>query len=671
MNRRSQRNALRLVIALGLACTPIAAAQETAPAESASSAVSDLGKTSVVEFSTESPPPSATDWWLNQADSPLLGSTNWVSFDLPTVLVDTIVSSPRIEAVRQESHIALEKIVQQSAAFDSRLVLEGGYGLTNDPVGNTLVTGGPPRLRERSFTFNGGVRRSGRSGTTVDLSQELGLLNSNSQFFVPLDQGNSRLSLSLTQPLMAGGGRVYNERLLVQARIDNRVAWEDMRADVGDRIAEVMTTYVRLHQQRCQLVQQDDLLRRGDRIGQLIAGRRGFDVGRLAMVKLQQRTSSRNDTRLQLIASILQLQSELKVLIGSETLATAAEQTEFIPLTPIEFPHEANMLGDALRTGMQHRPKIRAAIEDLQSAALGIRVTKNQLLPRLDAVLNGYLAGLNGNNAVFQSFGDQFWQSGPGISAALQYELPQGNRYAKSRHREALHRFRKMSSELQELIQQVRLEIETALIRMQMADQFRVSKRRTLQAAIDEEAILTERYDLVGAEGSHAGLVLENLLEAQQRRTDAEKALVAAIAEYRIALIELQRSMGTLLIREGIRPVRGGSSRRIDFVHSLPTDASEPMVFGDENFHVVEDSEDLFESREQDADEPAISLGMSHSPDSPTRDEFELIEADPPSSATPNISTSGGDARRPTDEHSLRWFLRRNEPEVPPTGDGT
>src|SRR6056297_1209024 len=212
MNRRSQRNALRLVIALGLACTPIAAAQETAPAESAT--------------------PSATDWWLNQADSPLLGSTNWVSFDLPTVLVDTIVSSPRIEAVRQESHIALEKIVQQSAAFDSRLVLEGGYGLTNDPVGNTLVTGGPPRLRERSFTFNGGVRRSGRSGTTVDLSQELGLLNSNSQFFVPLDQGNSRLSLSLTQPLMAGGGRVYNERLLVQARIDNRVAWEDMRADV-------------------------------------------------------------------------------------------------------------------------------------------------------------------------------------------------------------------------------------------------------------------------------------------------------------------------------------------------------------------------------------------------------------------------------------------------------
>ncbi|MEM9644879.1 MAG: TolC family protein [Planctomycetota bacterium] len=505
------------------------------------------------------------EWWLVQGERTLLEQPKWVAFDLSTVLVDTLMHSPLVQAVKYDATIRIEQIVQQDAAFDSRYVLDGFIGRTNDPVGNALVTGGPNRLNERSITLSGGVRRTGRSGTAIDLSQELGILDSNSQFFRPADQGNSRLSLSLTQPLMAGGGRVFNERLLVQARIDSRVSWQEMRNEVSDRIAEVMTTYWRLHEQRCQLIQQEALLERGLVLSRIIEGRSEFDVGPLELVKLEQRNASRSDTRRQLEASVKRNQARLRGLVGSETMEADADQTELIPRPPAEYPHVDVQLSDALRTAMENRPGIRSSMEELKNAALAIRVTKNQLMPRLDAVINAYLAGLNGRRQVFQSFGEQFYDSGPGISAGLQYELPRGNRFARSKHREAALRYRQRSSELQDQVQTARLEIETALIRIDAANQLRHSKEQTLERAVEEESILTQRYQLVGNERSHAALVLESVLESQQRRTDAEKALVAAQTEYHLALIELQRAMGTLLIHEGIQPMRGSHCNQIFF----------------------------------------------------------------------------------------------------------
>ncbi|TWT68263.1 Outer membrane efflux protein [Crateriforma conspicua] len=509
-------------------------------------------------------------WWREASQNPTLHKQRFVAFDLPTVLIDTLANSPMIQTVQESASIKLEQIIQQDAAFDSRYVLDAGYDQTNDPVGNALVTGGPPRLRERSWAFNGGVRRTARTGTQIDLTQELGLLDSNSQFFEPADQGNARLSLSLTQPLMAGRGRVFNERLLVQAKLDSRIAWQQMQRDVSDRITEVISAYLLLYQRRCHLIQQDELIRRGQNIERVLRGRSDFDVSQLELTKLRQRVSSRNDERLQLDAGVQRQQATLRNLIGSDELNVAPLSLELIPDAPPSTAHRPITLAEAMRVGMESRPEIRMAMEDIQSAALGIQVTRNQLMPRLDAVVNGYLAGLSGDYGVARSFGEQFYESGPGIMAGLEYELPRGNRLARSRHREAMHRYRQKSARLQEVIQDVRLEIETALIRWETAEKLRQTKRITLAAAREEEEMLTRRFAIVGADGSHAGLVLESLLESQQRRTMAERMLVSAEAEYHIAWVELQRAMGILLKREGITAVRDACNDvRFDYTQTI------------------------------------------------------------------------------------------------------
>ena len=56
---------------------------------------------------------------------------------------------------------------------------------------------------------------SAQPGAEPQTSQRLGYEDSNSIYFLPEQQGTSRLSVSLTQPLLNGAGRAYNAHLIV------------------------------------------------------------------------------------------------------------------------------------------------------------------------------------------------------------------------------------------------------------------------------------------------------------------------------------------------------------------------------------------------------------------------------------------------------------------------
>ncbi|MFK8113886.1 MAG: TolC family protein [Rubripirellula sp.] len=508
------------------------------------------------------------DWWQPAVTESVLEAPNWVTFNLETILQDTLENSPLIQGVSRRTSVALEKIVQQDAAFDPNLMFESRAGRKNDPVGSTLTTGGPPRLVEESLTLRGGIERVSRRGTKVGLSQEVGLLNSNSTFFDPRDQANSRLSLSLTQPLLSRSGQVYNERLLTQARIDSRVSWQEMRGDVEGRLADVIKSYWQLYEARCHLLQQEELLKRGHRIESIVMARQGFDAGRIELAKARQRIARRTDTRLQFQAEVQRQQARLASLIGSDVLISAGGTLELIPLEAPVFPHIQIDLRDAVTQGIESRPEVRAAVTSLESAALSIRITRAELMPQLTGVVDAYLAGLTGNYDTIDSFTDQFTRGGPGISAALRYDLPQGRRAAKSRHREAYHRYQQRSEEMRESIQVTKVQIETALINVNTAMAAQTTKQHLLETALDEEAILTRRWELMAGDGVNVGTVLETLLDAQQRRTDAEREWVSSQTYYLASLVELQRAMGTLLVRTGIGPVQDAGNT-INFTRSV------------------------------------------------------------------------------------------------------
>jgi outer membrane protein TolC len=489
-------------------------------------------------------------WWEDASQRPILPAANWVSFDLNAVVLEAIAHNPRIAMVNHQAAIAMERIVQEDAVFDPNLLLESKYGSTSDPVGNSLTTGGPPRLHEDSWDNRAGVVKRARDGTSVDLSQQMGLLDSNSLFFQPTNQGNTRLNLSVTKPLRSGSGRLYNERLLIQARIDSRVTSQQLRQEVQGRIALTMMTYWRLYEARCHLLQQRDLLARGIEIEKMLLARRGFDSGELEVVRVANRIARRRDDLLAVERDLKNLQTELSALVPSPALRSG-QNIEMIPLgAPQCVPMEVDTR-DAVITAISLRPEVRSAAIDLESAALELSVTRNELLPQLNAVVGGYLAGLNGENDVTRSFGDQFADGRPGVNAGITYELPYAQRAARSRHRAAHQRLQELNAAYRESVVKTTAEVEIASRNLSVAIERLTTRQNVWETALKQESLVKCRWETVGPEGRHAALVLEDLLNQQETRTNAEKELVAAQLDYILSLIELQQAMGTLLTAEG------------------------------------------------------------------------------------------------------------------------
>ncbi len=544
--------------------TPVAPAKATMPIAAITPAEGSAG--------TPDAAIGEEPWWQERVHGYLLDAPNYLQFDVATMLTDTLQSSPRISAISNRTSIAYEKIIQQDAAFDPAVLLETGVNRVNDPVGSTLTTGGPPRLIQDSWTANAGVRKLTRHGTVIDLSQEVGTLTSNSIFFDPAHQGNSRLNLSITQPLMATSGKVYNTRLVTAASIDSRIAWQQLRLDLEGHLVETLTAFWRLHERRSHYVQQLALIERGQRIGAIVSARGSFDSGPLQAIKIQRRLASDNDRRIELRAEVQRLQVRLKTLVGSPLLISLDDSIELIPTAQPDFPEESINVRDCIVRGLEYRGDVQAATEQLASAGLDVNVTRNELMPRLNAVIEAYLAGLSSNNNIGQSWVNQYTDGGPGITAALTYNLPWGRRAAKSRHREARLRYRQRGDELRDALLTARREIETSVIRVKAGADLRRSKAATLAAAVREEAVATKRWEMLAGDGGPTALILEDLLETQKRRTEAEQSYVSAQVNYILELISLQQAMGTFLIREGVEPIRPGNSTAVEVLQTAPID---------------------------------------------------------------------------------------------------
>jgi len=498
-------------------------------------------------------------WWDAPAGSPMLDEAEWVSFDLTAIVIDALAHNPRIAAVTHHAAIAMERIVQEDAVFDPSVLLESKYGSTSDPVGNTLTTGGPNRLHEDSWNNRAGVAKTTRDGTKVDLSQQAGLLNSNSLFFSPNNQGNTRLNLSVTRPLRAGAGRVYNERLILQARIDSNVTLQQMRQDVQERLGLTMAAYWRLYQARCHLLQQRGLLERGLEIERLVNARRNFDSGELEISKVNSRITRRRDEVIGLERDLKNVQTQLAALVSSESLRPG-QPLEMIPLGVPSCMNIDIDVRDAVITALSNRNDVRSAALVLESASLEISVTRNELLPKLDAVVGGYLAGLNGQNNVPRSFGDQFSTGRPGVNGGIVYDLPYGRRASRSRYRAANLRYQELGERYREAVANTQSEVETATRNLATAMKRLETKQAIWKTAVQQESLVLSRWESLGPDGQNAALALEDLLDQQDRRTQAERDVVASEVEYLVTLIELQQSMGTLLTAEGIEPVKTGAA---------------------------------------------------------------------------------------------------------------
>jgi outer membrane protein TolC len=485
-------------------------------------------------------------WWEQGKNNTLLARPQRLEITADSVVLGALAHSAQVKVLRDAPAIQETAIAEACAQFDIRSFMESKFIDTSEPVGSTLTTGGPPRYLDQNWNYSAGVRRLGETGARLEGSQRFGYEDSNSVFFVPQQQGTARLALSLTQPLLNGAGRFYNTSAIVIARIDTQVAQDKFTRDLQTVLLEVQTAYWDLYRERIVLLQRRKLLAEGRRIYEELDGRREVDVVKSQIARARAAVATRDAAVVRQEALVLNSEARLRALINDPELGMV-NRTELVPVQPpIDAPQPV-VLEDSLVVALRNRPEIDQAAREIRAASVRLDVSANELRPVLNLILASYVSGLEGDSDIGGAWADQFATGRPTYSAGLLFEYPFGNRYAQARLKKRRLELRQLTSQLEVTTANVRLEVETAVREIATTHREMRSHYHAIRGSEAEIEYLERRWRLLPGDQQVAGIVLDDLLNAQERLGRAEASYAAALTAYNIALVQLKRAVGVLL----------------------------------------------------------------------------------------------------------------------------
>jgi outer membrane protein TolC len=200
-------------------------------------------------------------------------------------------------------------------------------------------------------------------------------------------------------------------------------------------------------------------------------------------------------------------------------------------------------LGERLQLAAKMRPDLNEARTQLEQQRLETVVTRNGLLPRLDFFValgkTGYADSLSGS---FRELDGNTYD----LLAGLRLSRALGNRAAEAQHLAAKATRQQAQEAVSNLLQLVRLDVYLAVNELERVRQQIGASAAT--RALQEETLAAEkeRFDV----GASTTLLVS---QAQRDLLASQIAEVAAIVNYRIAMVNLFLSEGTLLERRGVR----------------------------------------------------------------------------------------------------------------------
>ncbi len=496
-------------------------------------------------------------WWKSRVGQPLHVQNTAQPVDTNGLVLEALRSSPLIKSVSKTPLIRELQVVEADAEFDAVRFLNSQFQDRVDPVGNSLTTGGEPFLEDNIWTAEGGIRKRLRNGGNYSLSQTLGFQNSNSTFFTPQDQGTATLALNVTQPLLRGRGRYINQAQILIAQSTGSAAWDTFKSELQEELEGMVTAYWDLYLQRSIFLQKKRNVERGQVMLDRLLGRKDLDslpaqIARAKSAVLTRRTELANAFR-----DVRNAETEIRRRVADKNW----QASQSVELLPMEMPFaqlNGLELEQVVYTALENRPEIAEAIRRIRIAGVQRDVSANELLPELSLLLGTYVSSLRGDTGILNAFQDQFGQVTPGYSVGLEYELPYRNRAARSRFQQRNLQLRRLQNELENVIQNVIAESQVATRQV-------TSAFETLKAA--REAVVASRADLLQnqkrwesfalvegdlTDGQSPTVVLDQLLDSQERLAQAENVFAEAEQGLKIAEVSLQRTMGTLLMHQQV-----------------------------------------------------------------------------------------------------------------------
>ena len=486
-------------------------------------------------------------WWQDELrDRVFDEGTPFIRIGLNELILSALSNSRRIKIAKIDRFVEQEQITQADANFDWNFFANHLFNNTDQQTGSELDGGaGLARLIQQQFDKDVGLRKQNYYGGNVQLTQNLRLLDSNSQFVDPNDQGFTQLTLRFNQPLLRDGGLVVNYGQVILARLNAQAVSADSQTAIIDIVSQVVNAYWNIYRVRSTYLVQKRLVEKIQELLDDVTKRSKID----ARKSLIGQAESELATQLSILAAIktqlIQAQLQLVRIVGDRDLG---QFTELVPVTDtpaFEMPLDRTA---AFSTAMQYRPELRAAANRIKGSELNNDINLRNLLPGLAFILETNVNGVNGDFDIARSFGDQFSKGGPSYSVGLNYEVPIGNRAARSRVRESQLRIAREVANFEDTVDQIRLDVDVAVNGLTGSrDQYQI-RVESFQKAVQVVESLVKRRNIFPEQLDQVSqLYVREILDAQQRAAAAANAIINLLFDYSIANIQLRQAMGTLL----------------------------------------------------------------------------------------------------------------------------
>lgn len=492
-------------------------------------------------------------WWAPMVTNTMRETSSPQQISLDEVLIRTLVHSNQVKVFSELPLIRRTAIIEADAAFDWAKFFESRWDDLSDPVGSSLTLGTTTgnRYIDQQWTAASGIRRRNLNGGQIDLRQNIGWQETNSSFFIPNPQGTARLILGYTQPLLRGGGRVYNESLTCLAKIDARIADDEFRRQLQSHLLEVTRAYWTLYLERGSLFQKMNSYQRANEIYEMLEKRSSVDAQQTQIISAKASSTTRFAELIRARMAVKNAESRLRSLVNDPDFGEF-DEVELIPIDAPDMNHFEADMRESMELAVKNRPEILQALKQIKAGQIRAGMSNHELLPQLDLITQTYVAGLQSGGSIGDAWGDQFRTGRPSYSIGVNYEIPIRNRSAVARNTRRRLELRQLQGQYQTTLQTVKLEVEVAVREIQASNQEMLAKHQAMMARSAQLEAETKRWQRLPGEDVAASLALENLLTSQARLADSEFEYLQSQLTYNLAQMNLKRSTGLLLQTEGI-----------------------------------------------------------------------------------------------------------------------
>jgi outer membrane protein len=507
---------------------------------------------------------NSADWFhpdwdseYRRADEPQVDPESIIEaeFEAPPTLPDVDIEGPIELSVEQAVFLALQRnrelrVAQltpvitgafeqvERGAFDPEVFADVEFG-REESLESARSTGEQFSVEGNSAEFNAGVRQELPTGTDV----EIGVTQDRTISNRSPEQQTARVGLTVTQSLLRGFGPAVNLAAVRQAELETEASRYELRGFLEALLAETEIAYWEhlLAQRTIEIVERS--LAVAEQQAEQIMQR--IDVGVVPETEAAAARSEVARRQLALIGARADLRAaklRLARLLNAP-MDLAGERDLVATSVPGRARDVLIDLDERIELAQKMRPDLNEARLRLDQDRLETIRTRNGLLPRLDLFL------AFGKTGYADTFSDSFRElDGPTYDATVGVSFSQyiGRSAAQGAYEGAIASRRQAALAVENLTQLVELDVRLAANEAERARQQIDATINTRELEEETARAEVERFE-VGA--STALLVAQ----AQRDLLQAQLAEVEAVANHRIALIQLYLAEGSLLERRGIR----------------------------------------------------------------------------------------------------------------------